>query len=440
MDETQKIESKKEEIFEKIKEYYDINLRDISNDNVPISGKVFDEKELIQGVDAILDCWWTEGRKTQEFEKRFCEFLGVKYTIVVNSGSSANLLALKALTSPKLKEKRLVPGDEIITVAASFPTTINPIIQCRCIPVFCDVDMKTYNINIDDFKKAISNKTKAVFLAHTLGNPFNLNIVKELCEKNNLWLIEDNCDSLGSKYNGRYTGTFGDISTCSFYPAHHITMGEGGAVCTNNDELYKIARSMRDWGRDCWCRTGHENSCGKRFSWKLGDLPGGCDHKYIYSEIGYNLKNTDQNVSIGLAQMEKLENFILKRKRNFRLLHERLKEFEDYFILPKATENSDPSWFGFIITLKEECKFTREELLQYLNENKIGTRVLFGGNITKQPYFINNDIQYKIVDSLENTDLIMKNTFWIGVYPGLNEEKIEYTINRFRDFIENQKC
>ncbi len=416
-------------------EYYKLFLnKEIKG--VPVSGKKYDEKEIIAIVDAALDGWWTEGEVTNKFEKKFCTFLGVKHTIVVNSGSSANLLALKTLTSQKLGERRLKDGDEVITVAAGFPTTINPIIQCNCIPVFCDVNLSTYNVDIEQLKKAVSKKTKAILLAHTLGNPFNVEEVIKLCKKYNLWLIEDNCDSLGSRYNNQLTGTFGDLSTHSFYPAHHITMGEGGAVCTNNNELAKIARSIRDWGRDCWCQTGQDNSCRKRFEWKLGELPYGYDHKYIYSEIGYNLKNTDLNVAIGLAQMEKLNSFIEIRKRNFALLKNKLSKFQNYFILPEATENSDPSWFGFPITLKDNCPFTRKDILKYLNENNIGTRLLFGGNITKQPYFIENKIKYRIVGNLKNTDLIMNNTFWIGVYPGITEEKINYIMSIFDKFIK----
>lgn len=425
----------KSEIHEKVEEYYN-RFMNLKRNDILVSGKKYDEKEIIAVVDAALDGWWTEGEVTNKFEKRFCKFLGIKQTIVVNSGSSANLLALKALTSQKLGDRQLKEGDEVITVAAGFPTTINPIIQCNCTPVFCDVDLPTYNINIEQLKKAVSKKTQVVFLPHTLGNPFDVEEVIKLCKKHNLWLIEDNCDSLGSRYKDQLTGTFGDLSTHSFYPAHHITMGEGGAVCTNNNELAKIARSIRDWGRDCWCQTGKDNSCKKRFEWKLGELPYGYDHKYIYSEIGYNLKNTDLNVAIGLAQMEKLDEFIEIRKRNFASLKERLSKFQNYFILPKATENSDPSWFGFLITLKDNCPFTRTELLNYLNEHKIGTRLLFAGNITKQPYFIENKIKYKVVDNLKNTDFIMKNTFWIGVYPGITNDMITYIVSILDKFIE----
>jgi len=429
-------EELKSEINLKLKEYYDLFIKDKNDTSIPVSGKYFDEKEIIAIVDAALDCWWTEGKVTFNFERSMKQYLNIKHVIVVNSGSSANLLALKALTSPKLGEKKLNLGDEVISVATAFPTTVNPIIQCGCVPVFCDVDLDTYNINVEQLKKAISPKTKAVFLAHTLGNPFNLTEVKKICEDNNLWLIEDCCDALGSKYDGQLVSSFGDIATFSFYPAHHITMGEGGALVTNNDLLAKIITSMRDWGRDCWCKTGHDNSCGKRYSQQFGDLPYGYDHKYVYSELGYNLKNTDLNVAIGLAQMDKLEYFIDKRKENFKLLFEGLSKFQDYFYLPKAEFNSEPSWFGFLITLKESCKFKREELLKYLTNNKIGTRLLFSGNITKQPYFIDNPPTYRLVENLEKTDYIMNNTFWIGVAPLITKGDIDYIIKKISLFLD----
>jgi CDP-6-deoxy-D-xylo-4-hexulose-3-dehydrase len=428
----------KEEIYSNLKEYYQ-NYLSSKKDSIPVSGKSYDEKELISVVDALLDGWWTEGRVIDEFEKKFKNYLGIKHAIVVNSGSSANLLALKTLTSQVLNERRIKPGDEIITVAAGFPTTINPIIECGCIPVFCDVDIGTYNINLEQFKKAITEKTKAVFIAHTLGNPFEIEEIKNECKKNDLWLIEDACDALGAKQNGQFIGTFGDIATFSFYPAHHITMGEGGALITNNDQLAKIARSIRDWGRNCFCKTGEDNTCGNRFKFKLGDLPYGYDHKYIYSEVGYNLKNTELNAAIGLAQMDKLPEFLEKRKRNFNLLKEKLKKYEDFFILPEETKNSQASWFGFLLTLKENCKFTREDLLDYLNKNKIGTRLLFGGNIIKQPYFINNKINYRIVENLKNTDIIMKNTFWIGVCPLISEGDVEKVVEKIDYFLSNFK-
>lgn len=428
-------EELKREIFAKLTAYYKIFLSGKPR-SIPVSGKKFDAKEIVSIVDAALDCWWTEGDVTEKFEKKFNDFFGVKETIVVNSGSSANLLALKTLCSAKLGEKKLNQGDEIITVAAGFPTTINPIIECGCVPVFCDIDIPCYNINVSQMKKALSKKTKAVFLAHTLGNPFDVKAVTRFCRDNNLWMIEDNCDSLGSRYNDRLTGTFGDLSTHSFYPAHLITMGEGGAVCTSNAKLATIARSIKDWGRDCWCKTGHDNTCKKRFDWKLGNLPHGYDHKYIYSEIGYNLKNTDLNVAIGLSQMEKINSFIEIRKRNFRLLRDRLVRHGRHFIFPEATANSDPCWFGFLLTIKENAAFSRRELLKCLDSHGVGTRLLFGGNITKQPYFIDNKINYRIVDNLKNTDFVMNNSFWIGVCPLIGEQEIDAMAICLDDFVK----
>ncbi len=405
--------------------------------SVPVSGKVFNENELIFAVNAVMDGWWTEGEYAVKFEKKLADFLGLKFCSIVNSGSSANLLALSALTSFRIpKEKRLKKGDEVITVAAGFPTTINPIIQNGLIPVFVDVSLGNYNAKLLDIKKAISPKTKVIFIAHTLGNPFEVDELRKFCDKNNLWLIEDNCDALGSKYNGQFTGTFGHISTCSFYPAHHITMAEGGAVLTNDPVLNKIVRSMRDWGRDCVCPTGVDNVCKNRFGWKLGDLPKGYDHKYIYSEIGYNLKATDIQASLGLAQLEKLPKFTEQRKNNFMYLYKSLKKFENYFILPDWNTKSDPSWFGFLLTVKPEAKFSRNDIIKYLNDKKIGTRLLFGGNITKQPYFKNYKINYKVVGDLKNTDIIMNQTFWIGVYPGLSKVMLNYIIKSFREFIK----
>lgn len=405
--------------------------------SVPVSGKVFDENELVFAVNAVMDGWWTEGEYAVKFEKKLADFLGLKFCSIVNSGSSANLLALSALTSFRIpKEKRLKKGDEVITVAAGFPTTINPIIQNGLIPVFIDVSLGSYNAKLLDIKKAISSKTKAIFIAHTLGNPFEVDELRKFCDKNHLWLIEDNCDALGSKCNGQFTGTFGHISTCSFYPAHHITMAEGGAVLTNDPVLNKIVRSMRDWGRDCVCPTGVDNVCKNRFGWKLGDLPEGYDHKYIYSEIGYNLKATDIQAAIGLAQLSKLPKFIKKRKENFDYLYKSLKKFEKYFILPEWSDKADPSWFGFLLTIKPNVKFSREDLIRYLNDKKIGTRLLFGGNIIKQPYFKNYKIKHKVFGSLENTDIIMNNTFWIGVYPGLDKKMLDYIIKSFEEFLE----
>lgn len=406
---------------------------------VPVSGKVFDEHEVLNAIEAVLDGWWTEGRFSDVFEQKLSRLLGVRYSMLVNSGSSANLVAFSALTSAKLKERQLKHGDEVIGVAAAFPTTVNPIVQHGLIPVFVDVDLGYYNANIDRIKKAITPKTKAIFLAHTLGNPYDVEAITELCKKHNLWFIEDNCDALGSTYKRKFTGTFGDVATCSFYPAHHITMGEGGAVFTNNPLLYKIMKSVRDWGRDCWCKTGKDNTCGKRFGWKLGNLPQVYDHKYIYSELGYNLKLTDIQAALGVAQIEKLEGFIQKRKKNFKYLYENLLEFEEYFVLPKWLSGADPSWFGFLLTVKENAPFSRDEIVQFLNQKKVQTRYLFSGNIIRQPYFVERNISYKVAGDLKNTDLIMNNTFWIGCYPGLNKEHLKYVVSCFKEFFSRKK-
>jgi len=416
-------------IMSNIEKYYKDYLQPNNNNNYPISGKKYDEKEILSVVNAVLQCHWTEGEITKKFEKKFGNFLGLNHVLVTNSGSSANLIAMKTLTSKRLGKKKIIPGDEVITVACGFPTTIYPIIQSGAVPVFCDVEKDTLNIDCSQLEKCYNKeKTKAVFLAHTLGNPFNIKRVKQFCDKNKLWLIEDNCDALGSKYKKQYTGTFGDMSTFSFYPAHHITMGEGGAICTNNPLLYKIAMSFRDWGKDCYCRTGEDNKCKKRFKQKFGGLPHGFDHKYVYTELGYNLKNTDLNVAIGLAQLDKLEDFIKTRKKNFKMLYERLYAFKEYFILPKKTQSSEPSWFGFPLTIKENAEVNREELLKYLNRKGIGTRVLFAGDIRKQPVLYNNknDIKWLEHPFMGNTEYIMKNTFWVGVNPLVNEEHIKY--------------
>ncbi len=395
---------------------------------VPPSGKIIGGSELRMMADAVLDGWLTTGRFNEKFEKKLSNYLGVKHAITTNSGSSANLLAFTALTSPRLGDRSIKPGDEVITVAAGFPTTVNPIIQNNCIPVFVDVDISTYNINTAQLEEAYSEKTKAVMIAHTLGNPYNLKAVKAFTEKYNLWLIEDCCDALGSEYDGKKVGTFGDIGTLSFYPAHHITMGEGGAVFTSNDQLKKLIESFRDWGRDCYCGPGKDNTCGKRFSWKLGELPQGYDHKYTYSHLGYNLKITDMQAACGLAQLDRVDGFIQSRKDNFNYLINKLQSVTDYLILPQATENSDPSWFGFPITIKPDAGTDRTTLLKYLNQNNIGTRLLFAGNITKQPYF--NDIEYRVVGELENTNIIMNNTFWIGVFPGITEEMMDFVVEK----------
>lgn len=405
---------------------------------VPVSGKVFDERELIKMIEAVLDGWWTEGKYAKEFEKRLAEFLGLKFCAVVNSGSSANLLALTALTSFRIpKEKRIKKGDEVITAAAGFPTTINPIIQNNLTPVFIDIEMGTYNPTVEAVKKAVSNKTKAVFIAHTMGNPFEVEKLMEFCDERGIWLIEDNCDALGSKYGGKFTGVFGHLSTCSFYPAHHITMAEGGAVLTNDSLLNKIVRSLRDWGRDCVCPTGVDNFCGDRFNQQFGDLPYGYDHKYTYSEIGYNLKITDIQAALGLAQLDKLPEFIRRRRENFDYLYEVFfKEFSDYFILPFWNKKASPSWFGFLLTVKDKAGFQRDDLLKFLNKRKIGTRLLFAGNVIRQPYFKNYKIKYRISGKLENSDKIMNNAFWLGVYPGLNREILDYVAMSFKEFLE----
>lgn len=427
----------RQEIFEKVMELYELKKKQgkfiPGKTLIKYAGRVYDEKELINLVDASLDFWLTSGRFAQQFEKEFARFLGVKYCLLTNSGSSANLLAISALTSSLLRERRLKPGDEVITTACGFPTTLNPIVQNNLVPVFVDIDLGIYNIQVNKIERAITKKTKAIFVAHTLGNPADLVKIMEIVKKHNLWFIEDNCDALGSKYEGKYTGTFGHISTCSFYPAHHITMGEGGAVLTNDPLLRRIILSFRDWGRDCWCEPGHDNTCGKRFEWQLGKLPFGYDHKYIYSHIGYNLKITDMQAAVGVAQLEKLSRFIEERKKNFIYLYNHFKKYEKYFILPQATKNSEPSWFGFPILVKEDVPFTRADMVNYLEENKIATRMLFGGNLTKQPAYEN--IKYRIFDDLRNTDLIMNNLFWIGVYPGITKKKLMYVVKIINNFL-----
>ena len=428
----------KKQILELVKEYSEIDHAPKQfipgKSHVPVSGKVLGSLEVQYMVEASLDAWLTTGRFNDAFEERLRKFLGVKHALTVNSGSSANLIAFTALTSPKLGERALKPGNEVIAVAAGFPTTVNPIIQNGCVPVFVDVDIPTYNINADNIEAAISKNTKAIMIAHTLGNPFNLSRIREITEKHHLWLIEDCCDALGSTYEGRMVGTWGDIGTLSFYPAHHITMGEGGAVFTNNGKLKPILESVRDWGRDCFCDPGKDNTCGKRFCWKLGKLPEGYDHKYIYSHIGYNLKITDMQAAVGLAQLDRLENFILTRKENFRRIKMALASLEKYLILPEATANSDPSWFGFPITIKDDAPFTRMDLLRHLDNKKIGTRLLFAGNLTKQPYF--QGVNYRIAGDLTNTDRIMNQTFWIGVFPGITEQMIEYIAESLKSYCD----
>jgi CDP-4-dehydro-6-deoxyglucose reductase, E1 len=399
---------------------------------IPPAGKVVGAPEMELMVEASLDAWLTTGRFNDQFEAKLAKMIGVDFLITVNSGSSANLVAFNTLTSPKLGPRAIQPGDEVIGVAAGFPTTVNPIIQFGAIPVFVDVELGTYNIDVTKLEAAISPKTKAIMLAHTLGNPYNLDVIVAICKKYNLWLIEDCCDALGSTYDGKMVGTFGDIGTMSFYPAHHITMGEGGAVFTNNAELKMIAESFRDWGRDCYCPPGKDNTCGKRFCQCFGTLPAGYDHKYTYSHLGYNLKITDMQAACGLAQIDRAAGFIQARKDNFAYLKERLQSCAEFLILPEATENSDPSWFGFPMTLKPEANVARVDLLTYLDQNKIGTRLLFAGNLTRQPYMIGRN--YRVSGDLTNTDRVMNDTFWIGVFPGLSREMLDFTITKLEEF------
>jgi len=409
-------------------------------DKISYAGRVFDEKEIENLIDASLDFWLTAGRYAEKFEKELSNFLGIEYSSLVNSGSSANLLAFLALTSPKLADRRIKEGDEVITVAAGFPTTIAPIIQYGAVPVFVDVALPSYNIDCSQLENALSAKTKAVMIAHTLGNPFELKKVAEFCKKNNLWLIEDNCDSLGSRYQGKYTGTFGDLGTSSFYPPHHMTMGEGGAVYTNDQELNKIVNSLRDWGRDCWCPSGKDNTCSRRFKWQLGELPKGYDHKYTYSHFGYNLKATDLQAAIGCAQLEKLPSFIEARRKNWQKLRAGLDDLKNVFILPEATENSDPSWFGFLLTVRKESGFTREDTIDYLESKGIQTRMLFAGNMIKHPCFDemrSTGKGFRIVGGLKNTDLIMNQTFWVGVYPGMTDGMLDYMVKVMKEFCKN---
>ena len=429
----------KQQIHSLIKEYHDeaFKTKDFveGESTVPVSGKVFDHKELQYITDSALDAWFTTGKFNAEFEKKLAKYINVKSLLTVNSGSSANLVAFAALTAKELGDDAIKPGDEVITVAASFPTTVNPILQYGAVPVFLDVTIPHYEIDVTHLEAALSPKTKAIVIAHTMGNVFNLDVITAFCEKHNLWLMEDCCDALGATYNGKHVGTFGDVATLSFYPAHHITMGEGGAVYTSNSKLKKIIESFRDWGRDCWCEPGKDNTCGLRFCQQLGDLPMGYDHKYIYSHQGFNLKITDMQAALGLAQLEKLDEFVKIRKHNFDLLKSTLAKHSDKLILPEATPNSNPSWFGFLITVKKDAGITRNDIVQKLNDKKIATRFLFAGDLRKQPYF--KDVKYRVVGNLTNTDIIVNDTFWIGVTPMINDEMIAYVGKCFDAIFKN---
>lgn len=423
----------RDEICALVKQYYDVALAPppflAGQTSVPVSGKVFDSTELEYLVEASLDAWLTTGRFASQFERDFAAFMGVRCAALVNSGSSANLLALSCLTSPSLGERRLCPGDEVVTVAAGFPTTVNPILQNGLTPVFIDVQLPTYDVDVTQLEDAFSERTKAIVLAHTLGNPFDLDAVTTFAAKHNLWLIEDCCDAVGSTYRGRSVGTFGALATTSFYPAHHITMGEGGCVLTQSPSLKKLAESFRDWGRDCWCAPGKSNTCGCRFEWKLGDLPSGYDHKYIYSHIGYNLKATDMQAAVGVAQLKKLPAFIAARRENFTKIHAALKDLEDIFILPEATPHSNPSWFGFPLAVRKDSPVTRNQIVQFLESRHIATRLLFGGNLLRQPAY--RDVRRRVIGDLRNTDFVMNNVFWIGLYPGITEPMIDYMAEAF---------
>ena len=436
-------ETLKTEILKKVTEYYQLIHAPqqhkpfvAGETRVNYAGRVFDQEELVSLVDSSLDFWLTAGRYAEEFTGKLEDFYDVSDVILTNSGSSSNLLAVSALTAESLGERKLIPGDEVITVAAGFPSTVAPIVQNRLVPVFVDVEIGTYNIDVSKLEEAYSPKTKAVFIAHTLGNPFNLDAVCAFTEKHGLWLIEDNCDALGSRYRGKLTGTFGHIATGSFYPAHHITTGEGGCVITDDPVLAKIIRSFRDWGRDCYCEGGESNTCGCRFTKQYGTLPKGYDHKYVYSHIGYNMKMTDMQAAIGAAQMDKLDMFTTRRKENFGLITQGLQGLDDFFILPQATEHSDPSWFAYILTLRKDAPFNRVELAQYLDENLIETRGLFAGNLLRQPGYMN--IEHRVVGGLDNTDTIMKNTLFMGVFPGLTQDKINYVTDKIRAFVKRQ--
>jgi CDP-6-deoxy-D-xylo-4-hexulose-3-dehydrase len=420
----------RKQILELVAEYYRAAFPErafvAGETPVPVSGKVFDASELQFLVESGLDFWLTTGRFAARFEREFAEVFGLRHALLVNSGSSANLAALSSLTSPTLGERALRPGDEVITVATGFPTTVNPIIQNQLRPVFLDVDIPTYNVDVTQLEAALSDRTRAVMLAHTLGNPFDLAAVTEFTKRHHLWLIEDCCDAVGSRYDGRHVGGFGDLATVSFYPAHHITMGEGGCVLTNRPALKKLVESFRDWGRDCWCEPGVSNTCGKRFDWQLGELPCGYDHKYTYSHIGYNLKLTDMQAAVGVAQLSKLPGFIEARRQNFQTLSEGLRDLEEFFILPVATPNSDPSWFGFPLAVRPGAPFTRDAVVRHLEERRIATRLLFGGNLIRQPAY--RDVSHRVVGELPNSDFVMNQVFWIGLYPGLSHQSLSYIV------------
>ncbi len=404
---------------------------------VPVAGKVLDAADLRNLIDASLDCWLTTGRFAAQFERQFARYFNVRGASLVNSGSSANLLAFSSLTSPKLGDRRLHPGDEVITVAAGFPTTVNPIIQNRCVPVFIDITVPTYQADVTQLEAALSSRTRAIMIAHTLGNPYELDRVAAFAKQHGLWLIEDSCDALGATYKGKKVGTFGDLATVSFYPAHHITMGEGGAVLTNSPLLKTLVESFRDWGRDCWCEPGKDNTCGKRFDWQLGELPCGYDHKYTYSHIGYNLKMTDMQAAIGLSQLEKLPDFIASRRRNFLHLYQGLKSLQDVLALPESTPDAEPSWFGFPIAVRENAPFNRAEIIRELESKRIGTRLLFAGNLVRQPAY--EDVEFRVIGDLKNTDFVMRNVFWIGLYPGLTEEMLNYMIETLKALVSNKR-
>jgi CDP-4-dehydro-6-deoxyglucose reductase, E1 len=404
--------------------------------NVPVSGKVFDQNELKLLVDSSLDFWLTTGRYAEKFEKSFAKIMGMKHAMLCNSGSSANLLAVSALTSPRLGKRALKEGDEVITAAAGFPTTVNPILQNRLTPVFVDVELATYDSSVEKIEAAIGPKTRAIVMAHTLGNPFDIAGVMELAKQHKLFVVEDTCDAVGAKFNGQPVGSFGDLSTTSFYPAHHITMGEGGCVLVNKASMKKIVESLRDWGRDCWCPPGVDNTCGRRFDWQLGELPYGYDHKYVYSHVGYNLKMTDMQAAVGVAQLDKLDGFIQARNSNFNKIYAGLKDLQEFLILPEATKNSEPSWFGFPITVRKDAPFTRFELVQHIESRRIGTRQLFGGNLLRQPAYLKSPM--RVVGDLTNADFITENTFWIGVYPGLTKDMVDYMLHEIQDFVSEK--